>query len=533
MAEEKKKTALIIGAGPAGLTAALQLLRQSDIRPIVLEASDALGGISRTVNFNGYRMDLGGHRFFSKSDWVMDWWQQILPLEASAEPAGERIISYRNAQRSILGGDAAPVQPHDPKAVMLLRDRLSRIYFRRELYDYPIKLNLRTVTNLGPLRCLKAGMSYMWASMFPRRPERNLEDFLVNRFGAELYRTFFESYTEKVWGVPCAQISPEWGAQRIKGLSLAAALLNALRRMLSTRKQQDVPVSLIERFLYPRLGPGQLWERTADLIRELGGEVRLLHSVEKIEVANGQVTNVGARDLTTGATVNFNADWVISTMAVKDLVASFNPPAPSEVLQIAQALPYRSFITVGVIVTRMKPRPGQAPDDGTNMLPDNWIYIQEPDVKLGRLQIFNNWSPALVPDPGKVWLGLEYFCDENDELWRLSDADMQAFAVRELVHIDLIDARDVEAATVIRVPKAYPAYFGAYAEFPKIRAHVDGIENLFLVGRNGMHHYNNQDHSMLTAKAAVDNIVSGRIDKDNIWDINVDDEYNEMKSARG
>ena len=523
---EERKTAVIIGAGPAGLTAALQLLRQTAVRPLVVEASAAVGGISRTIEFNGYRMDIGGHRFFSKSDWVMDWWREILPLERAASALGERItLSYQNRRRELELPDDGAAEPADAGEAMLVRNRLSRIYFLRRFFDYPIKLNLNTVVNLGPVRCVKAGVSYARAALLPRRVERTLEDFLVNRFGHELYRTFFQSYTEKVWGVPCREISAEWGAQRIKGLSLTTAVLNALRRSVAAAPPsvRETQTSLTEYFLYPRLGPGQLWEAVARRVQRGGGEIRRQSVVDRLHVSDGRVTAVGVRDVATGAQSTINADYVISTMAVKDLVASFDPPPPADVARVAAALPYRDFITVGVIVNRMR---GSAP-----VLPDNWIYIQEPDVRLGRLQIFNNWSPALVPDPSKVWLGLEYFCNEDDDLWRLSDADMQALAIRELAQIDLVDPAEVVAATVIRVPKAYPAYFGAYAEFATIRAYTDAIPNLFLVGRNGMHRYNNQDHSMLTAKAAVDNIAAGRMDKANIWDINVDDEYHEEASA--
>ena len=522
---DEPETAVIIGAGPAGLTAALQLQRQTGIRPLVVEASDTVGGISRTVDFNGYRMDIGGHRFFSKSDWVMDWWQEILPLARAAATDGERVtISYRNRSREVALPEAAAADGRDPGQVMLLRNRLSRIYFLRRFFDYPIKLNLRTVANLGPVRCVKAGASYAWSALFPRRVENSLEDFLVNRFGGELYRTFFKSYTEKVWGVPCTEISAEWGAQRIKGLSLTSAVLNALRRTVAAAPAtaRETQTSLTEFFLYPRLGPGQLWEAVAERVRRGGGEIRLRQAVDRLVVTGGRVTAVGVTDARTGAKSTLAADYVISTMPVRDLVASLDPPAPAAVARVAALLPYRDFITVGVIVNRMR---GAAP------LPDNWIYIQEPDVRLGRLQIFNNWSPDLVPDPTKLWLGLEYFCTEGDDLWSLADADLRALAIRELAQIDLVDPAEVVAATVIRVPKAYPAYFGAYGEFDTVRAFVDAIPNLFLVGRNGMHRYNNQDHSMLTAKAAVDNIAAGRTDKSNIWDVNVDDEYHEQQSG--
>ncbi|MEP7205990.1 MAG: NAD(P)/FAD-dependent oxidoreductase [Casimicrobiaceae bacterium] len=519
-----QRTAVIIGAGPAGLTAALELLRRTDVRPIVLEGSDAVGGISRTVEHRGYRMDLGGHRFFSKSDWVMDWWQEILPREASAD--GE-LITYQTHTRALPDTPAARLAPGGDK-VMLLRPRLSRIYFLRRFFDYPLKLNLRTIVNLGPVRFVRIGVSYVRASLLQRKPERSLEDFLINRFGSELYRTFFKSYTEKVWGMPCSEISAEWGAQRIKGLSLTKALLHTLGRMSPRSGPRRVTqTSLIERFLYPKLGPGQLWEEVARLVRAGGGEVRFGQRVERLRLHGNRVAEVHVCDVAQGLTSVVAADFVISTMAVKDLVAGLDPPAPADVQAVARALPYRDFITVGLRVARMK---AGRERHGTRYPSDNWIYVQEPEVRLGRLQIFNNWSPALVPDPSKVWLGLEYFCSEGDDLWRLDDDALRALAARELEAIDLIDAADVEDGVVVRVPKAYPAYFGAYARFPTVRAYLDPIANLFLVGRNGMHRYNNQDHSMLTAKAAVDCIAAGSSDKAAIWDVNVDDEYHEQRA---
>jgi protoporphyrinogen oxidase len=518
-----QRTAVIIGAGPAGLTAALELIRRTDVRPIVLESSDVIGGISRTVNFNGYRMDIGGHRFFSKSDWVMDWWQAILPLEPGVER--DAVITYRNRSRSI---GASPPSETDGENVMLLRRRLSRIYFLRRFFDYPLKLDVATISKLGALRFARICASYAWSTFFPRRPEKSLEDFLVNRFGGELYRTFFKSYTEKVWGVPCAEISAEFGAQRIKGLSLTRAVWHALRKMSSPGAAPLASeTSLVERFLYPKYGPGQLWEQVAERVRAGGGEVRLRHAADTLSTRDGRVDEVRVRDLATGASYGVAADFVISTMAVKDLVAGLEPAPPDNVRSIASALPYRGFIAVGLLAHRMKT--GRNASANSRIPPDNWIYVQEPDVRLGRLQIFNNWSPALVPDATKAWLGLEYFCTEGDDLWRMSDEALRAFAVRELEAIDLIAREDVIDSTVVRVPKAYPAYFGAYARFAEVRSYLDELQNLFLVGRNGMHRYNNQDHSMLTAKAAVDCIASGDIDKQAIWNVNIDDEYHESK----
>jgi protoporphyrinogen oxidase len=528
---DARQTAVIIGGGPAGLTAALQLIRQTSIRPIVIEAGEAVGGISRTIDCGGYRIDLGGHRFFSKSDWVMNWWQEILPLDRESRPPGETIsVGYRNRRRVIPGVDARDAGASGD-LVMLVRHRLSRIYFLRKFFDYPVKLNPRTIANLGPWRFARAAASYARASLLPRRPERSLEDFLINRFGVELYRTFFKSYTEKVWGVSCDRISAEWGAQRIKGLSLVAAARHALSRASprSLHWSRRTRTSLVENFLYPKLGPGQLWEEVARRIRAGGGDIRLSQRMERIAVANKRVAEVEIRDVVDGKRSSLRPDYVISSMAIQDLVACLEPPPPAEVRRVANELPYRDFITVGLLLTRMRSRTWARGGGDAAFPPDNWIYIQEPDVRAGRLQIFNNWSPAMVADPGSIALGVEYFCNSGDELWSLSDAELKALAIRELQQIDLIDGNDVVKATVVRVPKAYPAYFGAYADFGLIREHVDPIENLFLVGRNGMHRYNNQDHSMLTAKAAVDNIASGRSDKQNIWDINVDDEYHEER----
>ncbi|MES2352970.1 MAG: NAD(P)/FAD-dependent oxidoreductase [Pseudomonadota bacterium] len=522
-----KKTAVIIGAGPAGLTAALEFLRGTDIKPIVFESGHQVGGISKTINHNGNRMDLGGHRFFSKSDWVMDWWQSILPIRKEETENEEVAISYRNKTRTVAAAGA------DNGDCMLIRPRTSRIYFLRRFFDYPIKMNWTTAKNLGIVRIVRILASYIWIRFFPRRPETNLEDFIINRFGRELYLTFFKDYTEKVWGVPCEEISAEWGAQRIKGLSISAAIghaLGAIIRKLGGGNflQKNTNTSLIERFLYPRLGPGQMWETVARKVEKDGGEIHFGQKATRIFHENGSITAVEFISAN-GTVQRVAADYVISTMPVRDLVLGLNPPAPPAIYEVAAGLMYRSFITAGVAVKKLKPSRYSQPNSPINMLPDNWIYIQEKEVRLGRLQIFNNWSPDMVANPDTVWLGLEYFCDEDDDLWRMSEAEFSAFAIKELASIDLIDPADVLDTTVVKVEKAYPAYFGSYNKFGLVRDYLDDFANLYPIGRNGMHRYNNQDHSMLTAKLAVEAIAAGLADKQAIWEVNIGDDYHEEK----
>jgi len=508
------RTAVIIGAGPAGLTAALQLQRETDIHPILIETESQVGGLSRTVVHGGNRMDIGGHRFFSKSDWVMDFWKEILPPSTN--------------DQDVPGPTPSP-------RVLLERPRLSRIYYLKRFFDYPVKMNATTALNLGPVRLLRILSSYAWIRLFPIREEKSLQDFVINRFGRELFKTFFKDYTEKVWGRPCDQISAEWGAQRIKGLSISKALLHALKSLFPSKKsdlaQKATATSLIEQFLYPAFGPGQMWEEVADRVVKGGGDIRLGWTVDRVHREVDRVVSVSVVEEATGRREEIPADYIFSSMPVRDLVAALEPPVPESVRSAADALEYRDFLTVGVLLRRMKPSRYTPKGDPRNLLPDTWIYIQEPEVKLGRLQIFNNWSPFLTSDPEKVWVGLEYFCQEGDELWCLPDAKMSALAADELALIGLSEREDVLDAHVVRVRKAYPAYFEGYARFPEVRAYLDAMPNLHPIGRNGMHHYNNQDHSMLTAKEAVAVVASGGADKSKVWDVNVGDDYHEETSG--
>ncbi len=525
----KQSSVIIVGAGPAGLTAALELLKTTKFKPIIYEASDDIGGISKTVNYQGNRIDIGGHRFFSKSDVVLNWWDHVMPTQnSSLDPTIQ--LTYQGKTRTI--------RPHTQDAtvdtadnIMLVRQRHSRIYHAGKFFDYPLTIDQHTLRNLGLRRIMQAGASYTKAQIAPRQPEKTLEDFFINRFGQHLYETFFKDYTEKVWGVPCEQMSAEWGMQRIKSLNVQKVITHALTKPFRRLGQpsRKTETSLIEQFLYPKYGPGQLWERVADMIREQGGEIHMRTSVTKWTNRQNQLRSVAVCNHDSGAITEHEADYFISSVAVKNLVGSLQgDPVPESVKKVAAGLEYRDFITVGILL-RKSETPSKLMPDG-DLVADNWIYIQEPGFQVGRIQIFNNWSPHLVKDPDTIWVGLEYFVREGDHFWSLSDEAIKKLAIAELTKLQFSSAPDVLDSTVIRIKKAYPGYFGTYHQFDLIRQHLDKIENLFLVGRNGMHRYNNQDHSMLTAMQAVKNIAAGTTTKDNIWSINTDDEYHEARN---
>lgn len=511
------KTAIIVGAGPAGLTAAYELLEHTDIIPIILEATQDIGGLSKTVNYKGNRLDIGPHRFFSKSDRVMQWWQHMMPIAGNDE---DITISYHHRQTTIHPTTTA----RNKEEVMLVFDRLTRIYFLGKLFSYPIKLNWETISHLGILRIVRIGFSYLKTKLFPRKPEVSLEDFFINRFGKELYLTFFKDYTEKVWGTPTSQISAAWGAQRVKGLSLSKTIGHLLSRKKKRKadiSQKSTETSLIEKFLYPKYGPGQMWELVARHIEQKGGKILLNHPVKKITQHADLIESMTAVNKETGEEIVFKGDYFISSMPVKDLVSGFTSPPGQDVLQIATGLVYRDFIIVGLLLKDMKLK-----DKDGNPVRDNWLYIQEKNVKLGRLQVYNNWGDAMVNDPSTYWMGLEYFCNEGDDIWQMSDEEIVTLAKKELASINIINESDVLDATVVRMLKTYPSYVGAYEQFDTVRQYVDQFKNLFLIGRNGMHKYNNQDHSMLTAMQAVENIKAGISSKENIWRVNTEEEYN-------
>ena len=539
-----KRVAVIAGAGSAGLTAAWELLARTNLRPIVIEATSAIGGLARTHVHNGNRIDIGGHRFFSKSERVMKWWFSILPPQgapaADDMARGHAIDLATEVVLRVLAPEAAEARgvreerrpapdPEREDRVMLHRSRLSRIYFSRHFFPYPLVITLTVAWRLGLLNTVLITLSYLRAKLLPRRDETYLDAFFINRFGRRLYETFFRGYTEKVWGVSCTEIRAEWGAQRIKGLSLKRAVTHAVRDLISSdfRKQQHKrETSLITRFWYPKLGPGQMWETVAEQVRDAGGEIRHGSRVVGVSMRDGRVWKVRLQEEASGACEELACDYFFSTMPMRELAAIVDPAPPSAVCEVAAGLCYRDFLTVGILLDRLhvleKGKPPQA------SVRDNWIYVQDAGVRVGRIQIFNNWSPYLAADRERtVWIGLEYFVSKGDDLWQMPDQDLVRLAVSELERIGFAWAADVRDSCVLRVPDAYPAYFGSYVRFDEIRRWVTGIPNLFCIGRNGMHHYNNQDHSMLTAMMAVDNIAAGQDDDSAIWEVNMEMVYGE------
>lgn len=517
------KQAVIIGAGPAGLTAGYELLRETDIHPVVLEATDAIGGISKTVEYKGNRMDIGGHRFFSKNQDVMNWWQKMMPIQGGRSK-DDILLELNDKELSADGPD-----PEKVDRVILLRHRVSRILFLRRFFDYPISLSMSTLSNMGIIRTIRAGFGYLLALMY-KKEEKSLEDFYINRFGKPLYSLFFEDYTEKVWGIHPSKLGADWGSQRVKGLSISAVLKDMFMKKFGKKDGPSVETSLIEQFIYPKFGPGQLWELVASEITKMGGDVSLDSEVIGINIVDGKVASVDLRDKT-GLVTNFSCDYLLSTMPIKDLVNAINGiEIPDSVKRIANNLQYRDFITVGLCLKKMKIVNKTKLKTFENRVPDTWIYIQERDVKIGRLQIYNNWSPYMVKDfENTVWIGLEYFCTEGDELWNMEKQEFIDMAIGELCKIDVIERKDVLDACQVKVKKAYPSYYGSYYELDEVKNFLNGIENLYCMGRNGQHRYNNMDHSMLTAIETVKHIMEGNKDKSSIWAVNTEKEYNETK----
>lgn len=523
---------LIIGAGPAGLTAAYELLadRQAgsptvdnDYQVTILEESESMGGISRTVNYKGNRMDMGGHRFFSKVPEVNAWWEHMLPQQGA--PTYDDILLSRPMPLSRGGPD-----PEREDRVMLNRNRVSRIYFNHKFFDYPISFKFETFQNMGLGTTIVVGFSYI-KSLIYKRKEESLEDFYINRFGRKLYSMFFENYTENLWGRNPREIAPDWGAQRVKGLSIIAIIKDILGKMLPGKEKRKVETSLIEQFKYPKLGPGQLWEVTAEKITKLGGQIITNSKVTGLIKDNhNRITALTYEK--EGTTHTLEGDIIISSMPIRDLVGGMND-VPTDIAAIAAGLPYRDYMTLGVLLPKLNLQNKTKLKTVGNIVPDCWIYVHDRNVKLGRLQIYNNWSPYMIKDlRHTVWIGLEYFCNETDEIWTMPEEDFTRMAVGEMVKMGLIDSeKDVLDTHVERVKKAYPAYFDTYKDMDKLIDYLNTIENLYCVGRNGQHRYNNIDHSMCTSFEAVKNIKYGIKDRRNIWGVNTEKEYHEKAQS--
>jgi protoporphyrinogen oxidase len=474
MKEEDRadKKILIIGGGPAGLTAAYELLK-SGVRSIIFEQDQVVGGLSRTINFKNYYFDLGGHRFFTKVKAVENMWREVL-------------------------GEA-----------FLLRDRLSRIYYNKKFFYYPLR-PMNALLGLGVWNSFLIVTSYLYAQLFPSREEETLEQWVSNRFGQRLFKIFFKTYTEKVWGMSCSEIRGEWAAQRIKGLSLVTALKNALVGN-GNGNRKNVVKTLIDQFDYPKFGPGMMWQEVADIVRKMGSQVWLGARIEGIRWSGDRIEALEV--IRNGQIETVTGTHVISSMPIRDAIEKFQPEVPKEVLEAAKDLKYRDFLTVALIIHK------------DHLFPDNWIYIHDPDVKVGRIQNYKNWSPYMVPDSNHTCLGLEYFCFEGDDLWTMPDDELIELGKRELNALGLVNQKDVEDGKVVRMPKTYPVYDSTYGKsLEVIRRFLGGIKNLQLVGRNGMHRYNNQDHSMFTAMLAAENILGANHD---LWEVNVEQEYHE------
>lgn len=525
------KKALVIGAGPAGLTAAYELLTKGeDIEVTIFEESEEFGGISKTVNYKGNRMDMGGHRFFSKIPEVNSWWDKMLPMQGAK--SHDDIILDRESTIAKEGPD-----PEKEDRVMLTRHRVSRILFDDKFYDYPISLKPETFKNMGFINTMKVGFSYL-GSMLHKRKEDNLENFYINRFGKKLYSMFFEYYTENLWGRHPSEIDASWGAQRVKGLSIVAIIKDIFGKIFK-KKNRKVETSLIEEFKYPKLGPGELWDVTASEVEKLGGKIVKNAKVVKVNKDDNNVIKSivyvatkpkedGTFEAIEGTETEVSGDYIISSMPVKDLVNGMND-VPEHEAKIAAGLPYRDYMTLGVLVPNLKLKNKTKIKTVQNIVPDNWVYVQDRRVKVGRFQIYNNWSPYMIKDlEHTVWIGLEYFVNEGDEYWNMTEEQFAELGISEMIKLGLIDSKDeVLDYHMEKVKKAYPAYFDTYDEMDTLVDYLKGIDNLYCVGRNGQHRYNNIDHSMVTSFEAVKAIISGNKNKDAIWSVNTEKEYHE------
>ena len=515
-----KKKVVIIGAGPAGLTAGYYLLKNSkDYEVTILESSNQVGGISKTINYDGNRMDLGGHRFFTKDDKVNEIWQELMKIQGTGSYDDIKLDTKKEFS---LDGPT----PEKEDNVFLVRNRVSRIYYKKKFFDYPVNLSFNTIKNLGFIQTMESGVSYLKSTVV-KKDETNLENFYINRFGKKLYNIFFKGYTEKLWGRSPEIIDSSWGSQRVKGISIKEVLKDYFCKVFKINNKNK-QTSLIESFNYPKYGPGQMYEEMEKQIIKNGGTILKEHEVIKINNKNNKIESVIC--LNNNKKKEIKGDIFISSMPIKDLINGMNSVS-KKVNYIATNLPYRDFITVGLILNNLKIKNKTKIKTLNNNIPDCWIYVQSTDVKLGRIQVFNNWSPYLVKDIGNtITLGLEYFCNENDEFWNKTNDELLEIATNELIKMGIIESKDnVLNYHVEKVKKAYPAYFDTYKDFNIVRKYLDKYTNLYCIGRNGQHRYNNMDHSMECAITCIDNILNNKKDKSNIWNVNTEKEYHEKK----
>ena len=499
------KKVVIIGAGPSGLTLAYDLLKNSsDYEVIILERSNKIGGISRTENYKHNLIDIGGHRFFTKDNDVMNLWKELMPIQNKPTWDYKKLGIDMNLSKG-------KVNPEKDDNVLLKRRRISRILYNNKFYNYPVSMSFNTLKNFGFIKSIACGFSYLKSCLL-KKEESNLENFYINRFGKELYSTFFEKYTEKVWGRHPREIDASWGSQRVKGISIKEIIKNMFKKSNET--------SLIEEFYYPKFGPGSMYEEMAKKIKKMGGKIILNSEVNEIVIKNNKVKSIKYNN------EEINVDILVSSMAIKDLINSIKT-SPKNVVSIANKLPYRDFITVGVLVDKLKIQNKTKLKTINNIVPDTWIYVQESSVKLGRIQVFNNWSPYLLKDNNKVWLGLEYFCNDTDDFWNMLDKDIKKFAIDELCKLNIVNKEDISDSCVIRMKKAYPAYFDSYDKIDIVKKYLFSIDNLYCVGRNGQHRYNNMDHSMKTGLIASYQIRNKQHNNNELWNVNTEDEYHE------
>ena len=526
-----KKNIVIIGAGPAGLTAGYEILKQDknkEYNITILEAGDTVGGISKTVSLGDkYLVDTGIHRFFSKSEKVNEIWQELLPIQS--KPAYDDIILNTKKKFPKEGSD-----PEKEDNSMLIKNRVTRIYYNNKFFDYPVTLSLDTIRKLGFIKIVKVGFTYIKACIFKKK-ETSLENFYINRFGSELYKTFFKNYTTKVWGISPAEISSDWGAQRVKGISIIEIFKDIFRKKCKSKNNKNTEVSLIESFLYPKLGAGQIWQVMADKIEEMGGKIILNSKVTKIYKEQNQIKRINYVEK--NEIKQLEADILISSMPIKNLFESIGKEnIDSKVYESAVNLPYRDFIVVYLLVDKLKLKNETNIKTMGNIIPDDWIYIQDDSVKLGRMQIFNNWSPYLFKSKEemskKALISLEYFASVGDELWEKTEKEMCKFGAKEALKIGIIENDNVELSKSIKIEKAYPSYFGTYKNMEQIKNYLNTIDNLYCIGRNGQHRYNNMDHSMLTGIETANNIINKNSSKENVWNVNTEKEYHEIKKEQ-